>query len=378
MLKTNHVPEWNADVSLLGYGAMRLPTVKDEDGKEKINRAEAIEQIRCAIDGGVNYVDTAYGYHGGESEIVTGLALKDGYRDRVHLATKCPSWLVNEEADMYRLLDEQLAKLGVETIDFYLLHALNKGHFEKYRKFNYQKFFETAKKQGKIKRACFSFHDDYAAFSDIIADYDWSMAQVQFNYLDDKNQAGLQGIKDAGKKGIGIVVMEPVRGGALANPPAEILSLMESQPVKRSPVEWAFSYVTAFPEVKVVLSGMSNMEQVRQNLATFEKLPAYNESELAFFTELKETYAKRVKIGCTGCNYCQPCPMGVVIPQVFRTYDEAYRVGNIPSCAWHYNAMKEKGTFADKCVACGKCESACPQGIKIIDNLAEIAGQFAS
>ena len=310
---------------------------------------------------------------------MVGQALKDGYRDRVYLATKCPSWLVNEEKDIYQFLDKQLEKLGTDHIDFYLLHGIGKDRLNDYRKWNYQKFFETVIKEGKVRRACFSFHDDYDAFIEIINDYDWSMAQVQFNYLDDENQATLNGMREAGKRGIGVVVMEPLRGGALANPPGNVKELIESHPAKRSPVEWAFAYAAAFPEVKNILSGMSSMEQVEENLRIFKNMPVeLTDSDMRFFKELKDAYLSRVKIGCTGCRYCQPCPHGVAIPDIFEAYDEAYQLLTFSHFNWVYNSWKEKDAFADKCVACGECERVCPQKIPIIKQLADVARQHAA
>jgi predicted aldo/keto reductase-like oxidoreductase len=355
---------------------MRLPT-KQEDGKSAIDKPEAIKLIRATIDGGVNYVDTAYGYHDGNSELVTGEALKDGYRDKVSLATKLPSWLVHKEEDMDRLLNEQLKKLQVEHIDFYLLHALNKAHIDNYRKLGYQKFLERAKADGRIGRACFSFHDDAETFLDILNDYDWAMAQVQFNYLDDENQATLEGIRAAGRKGVGIVVMEPLRGGALANPPDGIRAMIEEREPKRSPVEWAFDYVAQFPEVKVILSGISTLEQARDNLGIFSRLPeTLSAADQAFVAELKRAYLARTKIGCTGCRYCVPCPQGVAIPDIFRPFDDAYRVNSMGSFEWGYKDKIDKGIDASKCVACGACEAACPQNIAIIDNLAMIRDKY--
>ena len=226
----NYVPFTNLgfDVSRLGFGMMRLPTMKNDQGNDVINRAEAIRMVRRAIDQGLNYVDTAYGYHGGESEIVTGLALKEGYRERVKLTTKLPQWLVNEHADMDRLLDEQLKKLDVPYVDFYLLHALNREAFRKLQRLDYKSFIKRAKADGRIKHIGFSFHDEHDAFLEIVDDYDgWELAQIQLNYLDDEYQAGEKGMRYAGERGIGVVVMEPLRGGAIANPPSSVRAMMD-------------------------------------------------------------------------------------------------------------------------------------------------------
>ncbi|MDR1599575.1 MAG: aldo/keto reductase [Oscillospiraceae bacterium] len=378
-MQYNVVPEWgNLQVSRLGMGCMRLPTKKDGD-KTVVDRPEAIELIRAAIDGGVNYIDTAYGYHGGQSELVTGEALLDGYRDRVSLATKLPSWLVKEEADMDRILDEQLKKLRTDHIDFYLLHAVNKSHIANYRKLGYQRFLDRAKADGRIGRACFSFHDDAATFLDILDDYDWAMCQVQFNYMDTDNQAGLSGIQAAGRKGVGVVVMEPIRGGALANPPETVKAMMEGYPVKRTPVEWAFAYVAQFPENRVLLSGMSNTQQLSENLKTFETLNEgpLPQAERDFIDEVTRAYRSRVYVGCTGCRYCAPCPQGVAIPDIFHNFDESYMFDNFGHFKWFYGECVEKGTDASKCVECGACEEQCPQKIPIIRRLAEIRERSA-
>ncbi|GHU77785.1 aldo/keto reductase [Clostridia bacterium] len=378
-MQYTRVNEWGGlEVSRLGMGCMRLPTKQDGD-KQIVDRPAAIELIRAAIDGGVNYVDTAYGYHNGDSERVTGEALQGGYRDRVSLATKCPSWLVHEEGDMDRLLNEQLKKLQVDHIDFYLLHAVNKSHLANYRKLNYQKFLERAKADGRIGRACFSFHDGPESFIECLNDYDWAMAQVQFNYMDSENQAGLAGVKAAGKKGVGIVCMEPIRGGALANPPENVKKMMEDYPVKRSPVEWAFAYVAQFPENKVLLSGMSSMEQLQQNLKTFESLNVdpLPQADQNFIEKIKTAYTSRVYVGCTGCRYCVPCPQGVCIPDIFHNYDESYMYDNFNHFDWFYKECCTKGTDASKCVECGACETQCPQKIPIIQRLAEIRKRFA-
>ena len=235
------------DVSRLGMGTMRLPTMKNEEGNTVIDREAAIALIRRGIDNGITYVDTAYPYHGGESEIVTGLALKDGYREKVKLATKLPIWALKEEADMNRILDEQLKKLDVPYVDFYLLHAMNKDRMELMRSYNYKAFLKEALNDGRIRHAAFSFHDDKECFLDILHDYDWSMAQIQFNYLDDDKQATEEGLRAAGKAGVPLVIMEPLRGGALANPPADVKALMDAHESKRSAVEWAFAYISDFP-----------------------------------------------------------------------------------------------------------------------------------
>ena len=366
------------DVSRLGMGCMRLPTMQ-QDGKTVIDREAAISLIRRGIDGGITYVDTAYPYHDGESEIVTGLALKDGYRERVKLATKLPIWLVKEEKDMNRLLDEQLRKLDVPYVDFYLLHAMNKDRLELMRSLNYRQFLNDALADGRIRHAAFSFHDGKEVFLELLQDYDkWGMAQIQFNYLDDDKQATEEGLRAAGKAGIPLVIMEPLRGGALANPPADVKQLMDSYEVKRSAVEWAFAYVADYAEVATVLSGMSSQQQLDENLAIFDHLTVggLTDADKALIRELKKTYLARVPIGCTGCRYCVPCPNDVSIPSVFHSYNESAMLGQEWKHSWGYNNLVKDGHDASKCMGCGACEAQCPQSLPIIELLGKIDGEF--
>ncbi len=371
-----YVPFGNTgkQVSRLGFGTMRLPTVENEKGEQVIDRPEAIAMIRHAIDRGVNYVDTAYGYHQGESEVLTGLALKDGYRERVMLTSKLPQWLLKEAADMDRFLDEQLKKLGVSYLDFYLLHALDLQAFKRLQSFGYQDFLKRAKADGRIRFAGFSFHDDKDAFIQIIDDYPWDMAQIQFNYLDDESQATLEGLKYAGSKDIPVVVMEPLRGGALANPPAEVEKLIQENDRGYSPVDWAFRYCGQFPEVATILSGMSTMAQVEDNLRIFEHVAtgSLTDKDQAFVKTLKDSYLKRLKVGCTACNYCQPCPEGVLIPKIFEIYNEGLMLSRHEAMSRQYKQVIRAEGDASFCVACGQCEALCPQQLPIIDLLQTI------
>lgn len=359
------------DVSRLGFGMMRLPTYEVEEGRRAIDRPEAIRMLRHAIDSGVNYVDTAYGYHDGESEILTGIALKDGYREKVKLTSKLPQWLVNTYEDMDRLLDEQMKKLDVPYLDFYLLHALNREAFHKLQKLDYKRFLKQAQKDGRVRHIGFSFHDDQECFKEIIDDHHWDLAQIQLNYLDDEAQATVEGMRYAGARGIPVVVMEPLRGGGIAQPPKEIADMMRENPRGWSPIEWAFRYVGDFPEVVTILSGMSTFEQVAQNLDIFSRVAvgSLTEADKAFVAQLKKAYMARIGIGCTQCNYCQPCPEGVLIPRIFEAYNTAYMLEQYGHLSFHYgNINKDKGD-ASLCVACGQCEAACPQQLPIIQLL---------
>lgn len=361
-------------VSRLGFGMMRLPVFTLDDGEQVIDEAEATRMLRHAIDQGVNYVDTAYGYHFGQSEVVTGKALKGGYREKVLLTSKLPQWLVSEEADMDRLLDEQLTKLDVPYLDFYLLHAMNAQAFEKLKALHYHRFLDRAKKDGRILRTGFSFHDEKEVFLKILSDYPFDLAQIQFNYLDDESQATLSGLKRAGEMGIPVVVMEPLRGGALANPPKEIVQMMQNQSHNWSPVEWAFRYVGDFPEVVTILSGMSSMQQVQDNLRIFENVTpgSLTKDDHAFIKQLKQQYLSRIKVGCTACQYCQPCREGVVIPRIFEIYNDASMLGDHERLQRSYQMLVNKQGDGSHCVSCGQCEAACPQQLPIIHLLSEI------
>lgn len=360
-------------VSRLGFGTMRLPRVEGEDNL--IDRERAIALIRKGIDGGISYVDTAYGYHAGESEIVTGLSLKDGYRDKVTLTTKLPHWAVNEEKDMNRLLDEQLKKLDVPYLDFYILHSLNREAYDKMNAFNYKAFLNGAIKDGRVRHVGFSFHDDKDAFLHILNDWDqWEMAQIQYNYLDDENQATEEGLRAAGKRGVSLVIMEPLRGGVLANPPADVKDLIDNHEPKRSPVDWAFRYIADYPEVVTILSGMSTEEQLEDNLRIFDTLTVngMTEEDKAFTKALKQKYLARQPIGCTACQYCQPCPQGVKIPTIFSAYNNARMFDKPEGFKHRYAMLKEKGEDGSQCIGCGACESACPQQLPIREWLEKI------
>ncbi|NLC33509.1 MAG: aldo/keto reductase [Clostridiales bacterium] len=365
------------DVSRLGFGMMRLPTLISDEGKTVINRKEAIAMVRHAIDHGLNYVDTAYGYHDGESEIVTGLALKHGYREKVKLTTKLPQWLVHEAKDMDRLLDEQLKKLDVPYVDFYLIHALNRESFHKMQSLDYKSFLKRAKADGRIMHTGFSFHDDKDAFIEIVNDHDWDLAQIQLNYLDDEYQATVDGMYYAASRGIGIVCMEPLRGGAIANPPQNIREMMNSYDKQYSPVEWAFRYVSSFKEVCTILSGMSSMQQVEQNLEIFGRVTTnnLNDQDSAFIKNLKKAYLERIAIGCTKCNYCQPCPQGVLIPDIFEAVNSAYMFDAPADFEHAYTQIIKRNGGAELCVACGQCEAACPQQLPIIQLLQDAAAK---
>jgi predicted aldo/keto reductase-like oxidoreductase len=360
------------EVSALGFGAMRLPTKAVEtDGELRniIDEAEAIKMIRYAIDNGVNYVDTAYVYHDGFSEIVTGKALKDGYREKVKLATKSPTWLIKKPEDFDRLLDEQLEKLQTDHIDFYLLHALSRDSWNNViLKHDVIKRAEAAKLAGKIKYLGFSFHDEGSAFIEIIDGYDkWDFCQIQYNYLDVENQAGQKGLKYAASKGIAVVIMEPLLGGKLAKPPKDIKDILSETGKIKSGADWALQWLWNQPEISVVLSGMSTMQQVEENLVSADKssVGTLDKTDLDIIDRVVAKYAQRAAIPCTGCRYCMPCPNNVDIPRNFGLYNEAIIHEDIDSAKFNYSRFFDKENHASECVQCKACEENCPQKIHI-------------
>lgn len=373
-MQYRHFGKLNKKPSLLGFGAMRLPVINGNN--RGIDEQEAIRMIRYAIDNGVNYVDTAWPYHGEQSEIVVGKALKDGYREKVMLATKNPTWLINKAEDWDEYLDKQLQKLDTDSIDFYLQHCLDKEGWEKFRRFNLWDRAMAAKKSGKIKYFGFSFHDRYEVFEDILDTYDWDFCQIQYNYLDTDYQAGLKGLKKAASKNIGVIVMEPLRGGKLVNGlPKNILDKMDAYPVKRKPVEWALRWIANHPEVSTILSGMSTFEQVEENVRLCSMpdiVPnSLSSDELTFIEQLANEWKSMKLIGCTGCNYCMPCPNGVNIPGSFKIYNYGHSaMADAESVSRKdYKKFIDEKCDASLCVECGSCESACPQHLPIIETL---------
>jgi predicted aldo/keto reductase-like oxidoreductase len=360
--------------SALGFGAMRLPVIDGDHSK--IDEPQATQMLHYAIDHGVNYVDTAYTYHRGAGEAFVGRALQDGYRQRVKLATKLPSWLIKAPKDFDRYLNEQLERLQTETIDFYLLHSLNEKHWPTLRDLNVFDWAEKAMADGRIGYLGFSFHDRYQVFQEIVDAYDqWIFCQIQYNYMDEERQAGTRGLKYAADKGLAVVVMEPIRGGQLAcNPPQAIMDLWDTAARKRTPADWALQWVWNHPEVSLALSGMSIMEQVEQNIASASQSGpgTLTAEELALIARVRDKYRELSPIPCTQCRYCLPCPSGVNIPRVLEIYNEAIMY-NVPQTARAaYNLWLNKEERADLCTQCAECEQVCPQEIEIAEWLARI------
>jgi len=369
------------ELSILGFGCMRLP--QKAPGQSGIDERRATSQVRYAIDQGVNYVDTAFHYHRGNSETFLGLALKEGYREKVRLATKLPTYLVKTYDDMERFLGTQLDKLATDHIDYYLLHSLYRTNWETLRELGVLDFLEKAKKEGRILHTGFSFHGDIDTFKEIVDTYDWSMCQIQYNFLDEKNQAGTQGLEYAARKELGIVIMEPLRGGTLARKqPDEVLRIWNEADVKRSPAEWALRWVWNRPEVTVVLSGMNEEAHIEENLRIAgEALPySLTEKELMLVKRVEAAYRGLTRAGCTGCRYCMPCPSGVDIPGCFEAYDILKVFNEVGHARWIYarnlSSLHTGPAYASLCKECGECLEKCPQHIPIPDLLKEVTTEF--
>ncbi len=355
------------DVFPIGFGCMRFPT---KDGA--IDQDEAIRMLRYAIDNGVNYVDTAYPYHGGESELVVGKALKDGYREKVKLATKSPVWLINEPDDFDRLLDEQMEKLQTNFIDFYLLHALDKDRWDNtIIKFGLLDKMKKAKEDGKIGNIGFSYHDKPEHYEEMVTGFDhWDFAQIQLNYLNEDYQAGLAGLKLLEERNIGVVIMEPLLGGKLANVSNKITDIFQQTNKERSAVEWALDYLWNYEGIGVLLSGMSTMEQVEDNIlyAKRSKPSMFSKEENDTIKKVQEKFKEIQAVPCTKCQYCMPCPVGVNIPRNFDIINEMYMFENEKDMKDRYKKLTEKEDSKESalhCVDCKKCISLCPQNINI-------------
>ena len=340
--------------------------------KRGIDEERTIQQIRHAIDYGVNYFDTAPAYHFGKSEQILGRALLDGYREKVRIATKLPHWEVHTASDMDRILSRQLVTLQTDHIDYYLLHSMGKESWEKLEKLGVLEFLDRAKREGRIKNAGFSFHGTLAAFKEIVDAYDWQFCQIQYNFLDENNQAGTEGLMYAAKKNLAVMVMEPLRGGNLAGPvPDEIQKIWDESPVKRSAAEWGLRWVWDHPEVTVVLSGMNNEAHIDENIRVAgSALPqSLTPDDRARIDRVRDTYLRLMKVGCTGCGYCMPCPFGVDIPGCFSLYNARHLFPKDRSAKFHYfgrhGGLIGDVSYAGLCRQCGKCAKACPQHLPI-------------
>jgi predicted aldo/keto reductase-like oxidoreductase len=355
----------NVEASLLGFGCMRFPKHRDES----INEEKSFAMIDEAYKNGVNYFDTAYGYHEGKSEEFVGRALAKYDRSTFFVATKLPVWLVNSVEDAKRLFEEQLTRLNMEYVDFYLLHALNKERFDQMVSLGILEFCDQLKAEGTIRHFGFSFHDDFDAFSYIFNYRKWDFCQIQFNYMDTEEQAGRKGYDLAESLGIPLVIMEPVKGGSLIKLPTSALKHFTNIAPKKGTASWALRWVATLPNVKVVLSGMSSESQLKENLETFTSFQPLNEKEQEAVTNVMLTLKSRVKNGCTACSYCMPCPSGVDIPKNFKLWNNFGIFRNTGEVKWVWNNDIKEEEKAKNCVLCGKCEEMCPQKINIREDL---------
>lgn len=368
------MPKFDDKISALGYGCMRFPSNGGRGLTASIDKEKALGQIRYAIDNGVNYLDTAYPYHRGTSESFLGdYVLKDGYRQKVQVATKLPCFIINKKEKIEEIFEKQLSKLKLDYIDFYLLHSLDGSSWKKMLSFGIIDFMDKIKREGKVRRMGFSFHGTREAFIEIVDGYDWDFAQVQYNIIDENFQAGITGIEYAAGKGLGIIVMEPLRGGALVGKiPKEVKALYDAAPIKRSPADWALRWIYNNPAVTTVLSGMNDYEHIKENIKiASQALPeSLTKEELSIIDSVRDKYLELMAVGCTGCGYCLPCPAGINIPGTFNRLNDYHMFGKLHAKIYHMaytGIMTDDGKphWTSSCTDCGKCEKACPQHIEI-------------
>ncbi len=356
-------------VSLLGYGCMRFPVT---DGR--IDEPEAEKLLLHAYESGINYFDTAYNYHDMQSEPFVGRFFQRLPRDSFYLATKFPCWKPETLEDAKEIFEFQRKNLGVERIDFYLLHALGRDRWEKMNALGLIPLLEEYQKEGKIGKLGFSFHDTYNTFAQILNARRWDFCQIQFNYMDTREQAGEKGIALAEQLGVDVIVMEPVKGGVLAILPSEVSAPLRAISPEASDSSWAMRFIEGYGNVKLILSGMSSMAQLTDNLSTFVAPNPLNEREYAAVKAAADALRARTYNGCTACRYCMPCPHGVNIPRMFHIWNAHARYGIDASSRNNY-LMTSQEERAQRCVECGECEPMCPQDIQIRADLKKVASE---
>jgi predicted aldo/keto reductase-like oxidoreductase len=382
-MEYRHFPKIAFKPSALGFGAMRLPVIDND--QSRVDVPEATRMIRYAIDRGVNYLDTAYFYHGGYAEQAVGAALRDGYREKIQLATKFPAREVKRRADFDDAFARQLDRLRTDKVDFYLLHGLHRPVWDELHEMGILDWLEHQIGAGKVGHAGFSFHDEYDYFTGIVDAWDnWTFTQLHFNYMDVDYQAGQRGLEYAAERGLGIIIMEPLRGGQLARlpQPEAVAQVWAQAPVRRSPVEWAFRFIWDYPQVSLLLSGMSTMEQVVQNvdIASRAGNSRLTDDDRAVIEQARQAYRGLRPVPCTGCRYCMPCPSGVAIPDIFRLYNEVSMYGMSWVSRLRYNGgffgIKPEQNAAN-CTECEQCVAACPQHIRVPDWLKKVHEELA-
>lgn len=363
------------ELSILGFGCMRFSTGQEGE----IDYEETKKMIRGAIDSGVNYIDTAWPYHMEKSEETVGKILQDGYREKVFLATKLPSWLIHTKEDMEKYLQLQLKKLQTEYIDYYLVHALNENYWKNLKELDVFSFLDEQLKKGTIRHVGFSFHDSLPLFKEIVDAYDWTFCQIQYNFLNEDYQAGREGLDYAYEKGLGVIIMEPLMGGKLTKRiPEDVKALWESAKTHRTPAEWGLRWLWDQEKVSVVLSGMSEEAQIRENIRIASQSPANHllQEEKQLIQQVAKRYFEKIQYGCTECEYCMPCPNGVKIPTVLNLYNEKYMYEEDNQKT--YRTLKEKNMGPDACIDCGMCEEKCPQHLPIREALQKIQKEYES
>lgn len=373
MMEMRKSDKLGIETSILGFGCMRLPV---KDGK--IDRERTADMFDTAIKAGVNYFDTAFPYHNGESELVVGELLKKYDRNSFYLATKLPLWAVHSFADAKEKFQLQLERLQTDYFDFYLMHACNRNSFREMVSYGVVEFLEEMKAAGKIRHLGFSFHDSYEAFEEIINYRDWDFCQIQYNYMDRNEQAGDRGIALCEKKNVPLIIMEPIKGGTLANLPEEVTAgFREARPDATSS-SWALRFVASRPMVQVILSGMSTEEQLADNLRTFCEYEPLSEEEERLVEATADAIRARVRIGCTGCRYCMPCPNGLDIPKNFSIWNTYGMYSNAGHTKWQWEHEISAEAKAENCIGCGSCEAACPQQLPIIEQLQILSRELNS
>jgi predicted aldo/keto reductase-like oxidoreductase len=360
-------------VSQIGFGAMRFPLTEPYD-PTKIDEVKAAEMLHYAIDNGINCLDSAYPYHRQTSEIFLGRALKNGYRQKVYLSTKLPVWLVKAKTDSRKYFNEQLRRLQVDQIDMYLLHSLGKNSWKTVNEYGILDFVDAILDAGKIRYAGFSYHDDLPLFKKIVDAYPWKFCLIHLNYVDDQFQAGLEGMEYAHKKGLAVMVMEPLRGGKLANNvPPEVVSIIQRSGMVQTPAEFALRWVLNRPEVSCVLSGMSTLDQVKANVrfAAQEHVNSLTAEDLELYDQAKNFYQSKTKVSCSQCGYCQPCKQKIPISFILDIFNDACMYDAVQESSWAYRVFIKPENRGDQCTGCGECEEKCPQKIPVSELLKE-------
>ena len=369
------------EVSILGFGCMRLPIVKGAETAKSfferqmaVDEEKALEMIDYAIEQGINYFDSAYMYHGGKSEVLLGKATKNR-REKAILTTKSPLMMIKTRDDFDRIMDVQLERLGTDYLDFYLLHGVGRQSWNKVKEIGGLGFLDQIQKDGRAKYVGFSFHDDIMIFREIIDAYDWNICQIQYNFFDENYQAGKRGLEYAASKGIGVVIMEPLRGGRLTDKiPVDVQQIWDSAKRQRTPAEWGLRWVWNHPEVSLVLSGMSTMAQLKENIRIAEKATPNSMSpeEIEIIHKVSDAYRQLLKVSCTDCAYCMPCPNEVSIPMNFMLYNDYFMFRDLERCQMFYNVFMPPEHRASNCEECAECEEKCPQHIEIMEALKKV------